>query len=60
MSTAVTSIQSQHRHWHPGFATKVALVLVAILAFTLTTAGLEARLGALPSDPAIACDFGGE
>jgi len=61
MSTATTSFETHHHtHWYPGFGAKVVLVLIAILVFSLAATGLEARLGALPSDPAISWDFGGE
>lgn len=50
------------RRGHPAasFTAKVVLAMIAIILITLTTAVLEVRLGALPSDPAISWDFGGE
>jgi hypothetical protein len=42
------------------FGAKVLLALIAVVLITLTTVAVEVRLSALPSDPALGWDFGGE
>jgi hypothetical protein len=62
MKMAISNVAVERRRGHPaaGFTAKVMLALIAIVVITLTTAALEVRFGALPSDPAISWDFGGE
>ena len=58
ISTAwVLHPQRNHGLW---LATKVGLVFVAILIFSLTAAALEARLGAGPSGSPISWELSGE
>jgi hypothetical protein len=62
MEMAISNVVVKPRRGYPAawFTAKVVLALIAIVLITLTTAALEVRFGALPSDPAISWDFGGE
>jgi hypothetical protein len=58
MSFAINIHADHHSRSHPTalFGTKVVLALIAVMFLTLTTAALETRLGALPSDPTFITD----
>jgi hypothetical protein len=60
MSISVSTRSQLQRHEAARLGLKVTLVLVAIILFSLAVVALEVRVGAVPSDNAIALEFGGE
>jgi len=60
MSISVTAQSLPQRREPAWLGFKVALVLVAIILFSLAVAAIEVRTGIVPSDNMIAWEYGGE
>jgi hypothetical protein len=58
MSIATNIHADHHSQSHPAalFGAKLVLALIAVIFLTMTTATLQTRVGAQPSDPAFITD----